>query len=144
MHKLSDNMLVGLALPTTALIDSNGGAEATSAYFDMREFDKAAFVADLVDNIAHATVTIVLLAASDAIGTNAEVVKTGSVGLMAADVVAVMETKAEDLPEGKPFVALKVTDVGGAVNPTVMAALFSPHHAFENKIGADFLFNSWE
>ena len=143
MHKLSDNMLVDKALATTPLQDF----AATSAYYDMREFDRATFVVDLIEQAGHPGVTIELKAAEDSVGTNAEVIKTGAPGVLAADGVAVMETKAEDLPEGKSWVAVTVTETEGDPNnleATVIAALHAPHHAFENKIGADFLYNSWE
>jgi len=142
VHKLSDNMLVDVALPTTVLEDS----QATSKYYDMREFDRAAFIADMKVVAGTPSMQIGLRSAEDSVGTNPSDLKIGTPGVIDEDKVAVMEVKAEDLVEGKPWVALVIDNSGfGTIcNATIAAALHAPHQAFENKIGADFLYNTWE
>jgi len=143
MHNISDNMLVDVAADTAVL----NGATQNAAWFDMKEFDRATFVVRLGSKVATPDVDIEMLAAEDDIGTNDETLKTAVLGDPDAGIYA-FEFKAEDLPEGKPYVSISVIEKsipnGDSITSTVIAALHGAHHKFENKLGAVAVYKTWE
>jgi len=148
MHNIADNMLVDVAGETTEL----GGTTLNGSYYDMTEYDMGAFLATLYNPSGLPTPSgrLVLAAAEDAVGTGREIVATYTDDLITTfdeDVKALVEFRTEDLPDGKPFARLEVSELNGegaTMDVTIVAAHHNPHRKYANKLGADLLFQTWE
>lgn len=141
MHRMTDNMFMGVGLETTDIV----GANATSAYLDMREYDIATFLVVLAAawNAGETLDGCKLVQATDAGGTGVKDIAGKAPTVedpSAAGEVYSLEVKAEDLDlaNGYTHVACYVSNAGAAVLApvTIVKAAASPHLKYENKQGA--------
>jgi len=140
MNKISDNQKIVQALKTTDI----GGANATSAYVDMRECPIVCFVVTLGTwNAADTLDSCKLVQATDAAGTGVKDITGKAVTVedpSAAGEVYVLECKAEDLDTENGFthVACYVaeSDDTGVDEVSIISVTGNARYKYENVLGA--------